>query len=139
MSSEPGHATGSGNDVTTPAHPKPETADIPTSGIPSGEIVPADAAPTTATTPEEHAARLSSTRTAWTWATVVVAILVLVVLLIFILQNLESATVNFLGLRGTLPLGIAMLLSAAVGGLLVALIGSARILQLRRTARRRKH
>ena len=46
-------------------------------------------------------------------------------------------SVFFLGAAGTLPLGVAMLFAAIAGALLVALIGSARILQLRHTARRR--
>lgn len=80
--------------------------------------------------------KIKHTRTAGTWAAVVVAIIALVVLLVFILQNGQSVTVTVFGAVATLPLGVAMLMSAAIGGLLVALIGTARILQLRRTARR---
>jgi uncharacterized integral membrane protein len=61
----------------------------------------------------------------------------LVFLLIFILQNLSRASVSFLGFGGTLPMGVAMLFAAVAGALLVALVGSARILQLRRGTRRR--
>jgi uncharacterized integral membrane protein len=68
----------------------------------------------------------------------VTAALVLIFLLIFILQNLASASVHFLGAVGTLPLGVAMLFAAIAGALLVALIGSARILQLRHSVRRRR-
>lgn len=76
------------------------------------------------------------TRTAGTWAAVVVATVALIVLLVFILQNLQTTSVTFLGLTGDLPVGVALLLAAAIGGLLVALVGAARILQLRRTARK---
>ncbi len=69
----------------------------------------------------------------------VVAVLVLVFLLIFVLQNMTTASVSFLGAAGTLPLGVAMLFAAIAGALLVALIGSARILQLRHTNRRGRH
>jgi uncharacterized integral membrane protein len=83
---------------------------------------------------------LERTRTASTWAAVVVATVTLIVLLVFILQNLQTTTVTFLGITGNLPVGIALLLAAAIGGLLVALVGAARILQLRRTAQQhRKH
>jgi hypothetical protein len=57
--------------------------------------------------------------------------------LIFVLQNPDRVNVFFLGAAGTLPLGVAMLFAAVAGALVVALIGSARIIQLRRTTRRR--
>jgi uncharacterized integral membrane protein len=49
----------------------------------------------------------------------------------------DRVNLFFLGAAGTLPLGVAMLFAAIAGALVVALIGSARIGQLRRTARRR--
>ena len=67
----------------------------------------------------------------------IVAAWVLVFLLIFVLQNPDRVNVFFLGAAGTLPLGVAMLFAAVAGALVVALIGSARIIQLRRTTRRR--
>jgi uncharacterized integral membrane protein len=76
------------------------------------------------------------TRISGTWVAIVVAIFVLIFLLVFILQNLTNVTVAFLGLEGTLPLGVALLFAAIAGALLVALVGAARILQLRRRVRR---
>lgn len=81
-------------------------------------------------------AKLKLTRISGTWVAVLVAVVVLVFLLIFILQNSDSATVHYLGLSGTLPLGVALLFASVGGALLVALVGAARILQLRRFARR---
>ncbi|WP_033294442.1 LapA family protein [Amycolatopsis jejuensis] len=83
-------------------------------------------------------AKVKPTRISGTWIAVVVAIVVLVFLLIFILQNLDTATVHFLGISGSMPLAVAMLFAAIAGAALVALIGGARILQLRKQARRRK-
>ena len=77
------------------------------------------------------------TRISGTWVAVIAGLVVLIVLLIFILQNLDSVTVHFFGAEGSLPLAIAMLFSAIGGAILVALIGGARILQLRKQARRR--
>ncbi|MFJ9781399.1 lipopolysaccharide assembly LapA domain-containing protein [Amycolatopsis sp. NPDC101161] len=77
------------------------------------------------------------TRISGTWVAVIAGLVVLIVLLIFILQNLDSVTVHFFGAEGSLPLAIAMLFSAIGGAALVALIGGARILQLRKQARRR--
>ncbi|MDQ0258663.1 lipopolysaccharide assembly LapA domain-containing protein [Sinomonas atrocyanea] len=70
------------------------------------------------------------------WAAVVVALLALVLLIIFILQNQQPAKVLFLGLEGTVTLGMALLMAAVGGGILVAAAGAARIVQLRSNARR---
>lgn len=82
------------------------------------------------------AAKLKPTRISGAWVAVIVAVVVLVFLLIFILQNSASATVHYFGLSGTLPLGVALLFASVGGALLVALIGVARVFQLRRFARK---
>jgi uncharacterized integral membrane protein len=54
------------------------------------------------------------------------------------IQNTHTVQVTFLGLTGSTSLAL-MLLIAAVGGILLILIlGSARILQLRHTVRTRR-
>ncbi|WP_328604816.1 lipopolysaccharide assembly protein LapA domain-containing protein [Amycolatopsis sp. NBC_00345] len=80
-------------------------------------------------------AKIKRTRVSGTWIAVIVAIVVLAFLLVFILQNLDTATVHFLGAAGSMPLAVAMLFAAIAGAALVALIGGARILQLRKQAR----
>jgi hypothetical protein len=55
----------------------------------------------------------------------------LFLLLIFILENSQSVSIGYFGAHGHLPLGVALLLAAVLGVLLVALPGTARILQLR--------
>lgn len=70
------------------------------------------------------------------WTALILSALVLILLLIFILQNGAPVTISFLGWTGSLPTGVALLLAAVAGLLLVAIPGSARILQLRRAARR---
>ena len=75
------------------------------------------------------------TRASAYWAAVVVGLLVLLVLIIFILENGQRARVSFFGAHGELPQGVALLLSAVIGGLFVVLAGVARILQLRSRAR----
>jgi|GEM_PF-660148 len=79
---------------------------------------------------------LRATRTGGIWVAVIVAAIMLIFLLIFILQNLTTVTVNLLGFSWSIPLGVAMLFAAIAGAMLVALVGTARILQLRRFARR---
>ncbi len=70
------------------------------------------------------------------WVAAVVFAIVLLLLLIFVLQNGQRAEVSFLGAHGTLPMGVALLLAAVFGVLLVALPGTARIVQLRMLDRR---
>jgi uncharacterized integral membrane protein len=71
------------------------------------------------------------------WVAAVVFALVLLLLLIFVLQNGQRVDVSFLGAHGQLPLGVALLLAAVFGVLLVALPGTARIVQLRMLGHRR--
>jgi len=64
--------------------------------------------------------------------------LVLVLLLIFILENSRKVQISYLGAHGNLPLGVALLLAAVLGMLLVIIPGTARIIQLRILARRHR-
>jgi len=57
-------------------------------------------------------------------------------LIIFIAENSGSVTVSFLGAHGRISLGLAMLGAAVVGALVTLLVGTTRILQLRREVRR---
>jgi uncharacterized integral membrane protein len=70
------------------------------------------------------------------WVAAVVFAFVLLLLLIFVLQNGRRVDVSFLGAHGQLPLGVALLLAAVFGVLLVALPGTVRIMQLRMRGRR---
>jgi uncharacterized integral membrane protein len=65
-----------------------------------------------------------------------VGLLLLILLIVFILQNTTKVEVRFLGMSGTIPLGMALLIAAVGGGVLVAIAGVARITQLRMNARR---
>jgi uncharacterized integral membrane protein len=62
----------------------------------------------------------------------------LLLLLSFILQNGHTVDVSYFGAHGHVPLGIALLLSAVCGVILTVLPGTARIIQLRMTARRHR-
>jgi uncharacterized integral membrane protein len=76
------------------------------------------------------------TRAGALWSALIVGFLILIVLLIFISQNTESAQFAFLGWHWSLPLGVAILLAAVLGGLIAVLAGTARIVQLRRAAKK---
>jgi putative membrane protein len=61
----------------------------------------------------------------------------LVIMLVFVFQNLRETTVSFFGFSGGAPLGLALVVAALLGGLIVFGFGSVRIVQLRRLARAR--
>ena len=64
------------------------------------------------------------------------ALLLSVVLIVFVLQNPTTVIIHFLGWSGSVAVGMAMLIAAVTGGLLVATIGVARLTQLRMRGRR---
>jgi putative membrane protein len=84
--------------------------------------------PTTVSTQSQRAGR---TRISAAWVSVMAGAVVLVLLLVFILQNTKSVKVSYLGLVGSMPLGIALLLAAIAGLLLAGGVASLRIGQLR--------
>jgi uncharacterized integral membrane protein len=100
---------------------------------PESPTVPTPAGPATTGRP---APAVTRTRTGGLWTGLILSALVLLFLLIFILQNNVPVQINFLGASGTLPTGVALLLAAIAGLLLVAIPGGLRIVQLRRAARR---
>ena len=102
-------------------------------------VPPQQAAPPTAAPPPlppQH--RIKRTRTSGILVAVAFFAVILLLLLIFILQNGTQVSVSYLGMHGHLPLGVALLLAAVCGVLLVVLAGAARISQLRATARRHR-
>ena len=76
------------------------------------------------------------TRVSGIWVASTAAVVVLLLLLIFILQNGDHVKISIFGAHPSVPLGVALLLAAVLGALLVALIGAARVVQLRHTARK---
>lgn len=124
-----------------PTYPRPE----PTAGTsPAG---PDPAAPADPATPGRSAAepaplppqhQLARTRTGGLWVAAISAAVVILLLLIFILQNGEQVEVALFGANPNLPLGVALLLAAVLGALIVALVGTARVVQLRHVAKRHR-
>lgn len=70
------------------------------------------------------------------WIALTSGAVVLLLLLIFILENGREVEIAYFGAHGSLPLGVALLLAAIFGILLVVVPGAGRIVQLRMTARR---
>lgn len=121
----------------TMAEPIPDQREdpSPTASVdPTGAAVP-PMPPAQARQPDHV---LPRTRLSGVWAAVGCFTVILVLLLIFILQNSRTVDVSYLGAHGHLSLGVAMLLAACCGALLVTFAGMARILQLRATARKHR-
>ncbi|WP_165976925.1 LapA family protein [Arthrobacter nitrophenolicus] len=97
---------------------------------------PATPAPTSPAATRPPAAEPRVTRAGVVWAAVVAALVLLILLIVFILQNQDLVLVRFLGFEGAVPLGMALFIASVTGGVLVAVAGGARILQLRANARR---
>jgi uncharacterized integral membrane protein len=138
-------------DGVRPVHPgaSPATPDATDTG--PGAVVPVTGAPvpdtgrrtsspgtaeraSDATSPVDWSAH--RTRASAAWAAVIAALLLSVVLIVFILQNPTTVVIHFLGWSGSVAVGMAMLIAAVTGGLLVATIGVARLTQLRVRAHR---
>jgi uncharacterized integral membrane protein len=102
----------------SPGDPPPEPADPPKRGR----------------TPAEPA--IGFTRAGALWTALIAGFLILILLLIFVAQNTADTPFAFLSFRWSLPLGVAILLAAVGGGLLTVAVGTARIIQLRRAAKK---
>jgi putative membrane protein len=79
---------------------------------------------------------LPHTRAGAAWVGACVAAVVVLALIIFIAQNVHAVKVSFLTLNGRFPLAVALLAAALAGSVITLVLGSTRIVQLRRTARR---
>lgn len=103
-------------------------------GRPTGQAPPDRAAAA-----ESATARVTRTRISAAWMGVCAAALALIVLIIFIAQNTRRVQVSFLWLDGTVPLALALLIAAVASAVVAAIIGTARITQLRRRITREQH
>jgi uncharacterized integral membrane protein len=104
---------------------------------PAGQA-PATDAPPSQPVPPVRPHKVRRTRFGGMWVGFGIAAVVLLLLLIFILENGKSVDIGYFGAHGHLPLGVALLLAAVAGALLVLIPGTGRIIQLRRTARRHR-
>ena len=82
--------------------------------------------------------RHRSTRTSALWSLVGLGLMLALLMLIFVAQNGESVQWEFLWMDFTLASGLALLLSAVTGGLVVILVGAGRLFQVRLAARRHR-
>lgn len=105
-------------------------------------VAPADAAPGAAVGVDRSADRRAPTRASGAWTAAVGATVLLLALAIFAAQNTHRAEVTFLAWHGRAPTAVLLLIACVAGAGLVAVVGVARILQLRHRDRapgRRSH
>ncbi len=118
-----------------PGAPASEPSAAPASEPPA---IPLDDAPPTTAGRRATSDPIPRTKTGIAFGSLIAGAIVLILLLVFILENTQSIKISFFGASGHLPLGVALLLAAIGGGLLVGVVGTARIIQLRRHVRRRR-
>jgi uncharacterized integral membrane protein len=94
-----------------------------------------DSAANVGVEPPPNADHVTPTRISASWTAVVVAVFILIVLVIFIAENTQRSTVNFLGFHGHAPTAVVLLIAAIGGALIVIIVGLARIIQLRKVAK----
>src|SRR4029453_10840538 len=91
---------------------------------------PAAAPPSTDRSPASSAG-VRRTRISAAWVGGCGAAAGLVVLIVFMLQNTGSVEITFLGMHGTLPLALALLIAGVGVAIIAMVVGTARITQLR--------
>lgn len=72
------------------------------------------------------------------WVALIIGALLLILLLIFIMQNQQSVQLSFFTWEFAFPAGVGFLLAAIAGGLIMAMVGGVRMMQLRRQIKRGK-
>lgn len=108
--------------------PRPPAADASAADRPAPGREPA-VRPQTATDPALDGHQKQGVSGA-AWTALILGLLILILLLVFILQNNVPADFNYLGWQFSLPLGVAMLLAAVAGALIMGLVGSVLLFKL---------
>ncbi|MFZ2529435.1 MAG: lipopolysaccharide assembly protein LapA domain-containing protein [Rhodococcus sp. (in: high G+C Gram-positive bacteria)] len=123
------------DDPNPDSSPGPRRGDVPVSpsGATPGRDAVGDLHPDLA-----RRKGVRRTRTGALWTALVSGILILLLLLVFVLQNLDSITLELFGWDFSLPLGVALLFAAIAGAAIVGIAGGLRILQLRHAANRQR-
>lgn len=116
--------------------PERPGAEAPSAPPPSSDVDPDAGAATGGTAPSTTTrGEIPRTRTARAHNALIAGAVVLILLLVFILENTQRVKISYFGAGFHMPLGVALLLAAIGGALIVGIFGAARILQLRRRVR----
>jgi len=82
--------------------------------------------------------KLPVTKLGRIWTATIFGIIVLILLIVFIAQNQDVVTLRYFAYEGQVNLGLALLIAAIGGALVVAIAGVARVIQLRSTAKKKR-
>lgn len=127
--------------ATEPLTPPPTTPPLDTGTRPSLGLTERYGRSTTPRVPRparperqsrDGSPRPARSRAGAVWVGIAVATLVMVALIVFMMQNTQRVLVTFLGMEGTIPLALALLIAGAGVGLVVLVVGTIRIQQLRK-------
>jgi putative membrane protein len=109
-----------------------------TGRVPTPDSVPASdpaLAPNDTLKPRPALGPMVRTRTGATWVGICVGAIVLVALVIFMMQNTAQVDVTFLGMHGSAPLALMLLIAGVGVGIIALVVGTLRIGQLKRRIR----
>ena len=120
--------TGTFDRADTSARPEPRPESDPVSQPDDG------ARPVAPAHPDPLA--VERTRLGDLWVVLSFGAAILILLLVFVLQNGQRVEIHLYGAHWNAPVGVALLMAAAFGVLLVVVPGTGRIIQLKRAARR---
>jgi len=127
--------------MSTPAWPNPaentELPDLTEHTEPDehvSETTPADDPPRRSGL--DSSGKVKRTRAATAWASAVALALVTILFVVFVVQNSQAVTIDFLWMQGQLSAAAALLIAAVAGSLLVGIPAAVRIGQLRHALRR---
>lgn len=112
----------------------PDFEPLPSESLPVEQPINDPVLDTKPPLPRDEAGKF--TRAGALWTALAGGFVVLILLLVFVMQNTDTTTIYMFGWAWQLPVGVALLLAAIAGGLLTFLVGTVRILQLRRAAKR---
>lgn len=117
-------------DISAERNQRPDSAPEPDPGSPPDT----GARPVAPARPDPLA--VERTRLGDLWVVLSFGAAILILLLVFVLQNGQRVEVHLYGAHWNAPVGVALLMAAAFGVLLVVVPGTGRIIQLKRAARR---
>jgi uncharacterized integral membrane protein len=129
------------SDTQPAAAPIPTPMTEPTPQLPdSGAALPSReaAAPASAAAPSGVSQPVPHTRAGAAWVGLSAAALIAVALIVFLAQNTRTIEISFLWMTVRTSLAVALLIASVGSVLLTLILGTARITQLRRLARRRR-
>ncbi|MCX6467726.1 LapA family protein [Williamsia herbipolensis] len=112
----------------TPADPHKSASDLPPVDDTSG--------PAHQDSVKQALSEVRHTRTKSAWVGLIVGAIVLILLLVFIVQNLDKQAIQLFFWEVNLPQGVSLLIAAIAGALITAVVGGARMFQVRRAVRK---